>query len=70
MRVTPIHFLVVMLKHQFLQMVKFRFESLQIDSGYRVWPRKHRLGIWINANVYLFMWMNSKGSIKHLVIFL
>ncbi len=30
----------------------------------------YRLGIWINVNVYLFMWINSKSSIKHLVVLL
>jgi hypothetical protein len=51
-------------------MVKFCFESLQMDSMYGVWPRMYRLGIWINVNVYLFMWINSKGSIEHLVVLL
>jgi hypothetical protein len=51
-------------------MVKFLFESLQMDSRYRVLPRMHRLGIWINVNVDLFVWINSKSSIKHLIFFL
>ncbi len=51
-------------------MVKFHFESLQMDLRYGVWSRMHRLGIWINVNVYLFMLTNSKGPIKHLVVFL
>jgi hypothetical protein len=51
-------------------MVEFHFESLQMDLMYRVWPRMHRLGIWINVNMYLFMWINSKSSIKHLVFLL
>jgi hypothetical protein len=51
-------------------MVKFHFESLQIDSRYRMWPRMYRFDIWINVNVYLFMWINSKGSIKDLDVFL
>jgi hypothetical protein len=66
----PIHFLVVMLEHQFNKIVEFHFESLQMDSRYRVWPRMHRLGIWINVNVYFLMWINSKGSIELLVVFL
>jgi hypothetical protein len=32
-------------------MVKFLFESLQMDLRYRVWSRMYRLGIWINVNV-------------------
>ena len=28
----------------------------------------YRLGIWINVNVYLFVWINSKSSIKHLIL--
>jgi hypothetical protein len=51
-------------------MAKFHFESLHMDSRYWVWPRMHRLGIWINVNVYLFMWVNSKSSTKHLVVVL
>jgi hypothetical protein len=51
-------------------MVDFCFESLQIDLRYGVWPGMHRLGIWINANVYLFVWINSKSSIKYLVVLL
>ncbi len=47
-------------------MVKFFFESLQMDSRYRVWPRLYMLGIWINVNVQLFVWINSKSSIEHL----
>jgi hypothetical protein len=42
----------------------------KMDSGYWVRPRIHRLGIWIIANVYLFMWINVKSSIKHLVVLL
>ena len=34
-------------------MVEYLFESLQMDLRYRVWPRMHRLGIWINVHVYL-----------------
>jgi hypothetical protein len=48
----------------------FCFESFQMDSRYRVWPRMYRLGIWINVNVYLFVWINSKSSIEHFVVFL
>jgi hypothetical protein len=70
MRVTPIYSLVVMLKHQFFKMIDFHFESLQMGLRYGVRPRMHRLGIWINVNVYCFMWINSKASIKHLVVFL
>jgi hypothetical protein len=51
-------------------MVEFLFESLQKDLRYRVWPRINRLGIWINVNVYLFVWIKSKSSIKHLIVFL
>jgi hypothetical protein len=51
-------------------MVKFLFESLQMDSRYNVWPRMYRLGIWINVNMYLFVWLNSKSSIEHLLVFL
>jgi hypothetical protein len=51
-------------------MVEFLFESLQMDSRYRVWPRMNRLGIWINVNVYLFLLINSKSSIKHLIVVL
>jgi hypothetical protein len=51
-------------------MVKFLFESFQMNSIYRVWPIMYRLGIWINVNVYLFMWINTKSSIEHLIILL
>jgi hypothetical protein len=51
-------------------MVEFLFESLQMDSRYRIWPSMYRLGIWVNANVYHFVWINSKSSIKHLIVFL
>ncbi len=51
-------------------MVKFLFESFQMDSMYRVWLIMYRLGIWINVNVYLFMWINTKSSIKHLIVLL
>jgi hypothetical protein len=51
-------------------MVKFLFESLQMDSRYSVWPRMYRLGIWINVNVYLCVWINSKSSIKNLIVLL
>jgi hypothetical protein len=51
-------------------MVEFLFESLQMNLRYRIWPRMFRLGIWINVNVYLLVWINSKSSIKHLVVFL
>jgi hypothetical protein len=51
-------------------MVEFLFESLQINLRYRVWPRMYRLGIWINVNVYLFMWINYESSIEHLIVFL
>ncbi len=46
------------------------FESIQMDSRYRVWSRMYRLGIWINVNVYLFVWINSKSSIKYPIVFL
>jgi hypothetical protein len=36
-------------------MVELLFESLQMDSRYRVRHRMHRLGIWINVKVYLFV---------------
>jgi hypothetical protein len=49
-------------------MVKFLLESFQMDLRYRVWPRMYRLGIWINVNVYLFVWINSKSSTKHLLL--
>jgi hypothetical protein len=49
-------------------MVEFCFESLQMDLRYLVRPRMHRLGNWIN--VYLFMWINAKSSVKHLFVFL
>jgi hypothetical protein len=51
-------------------MVKFLVESLQMNSRYRVWSRMYRLGIWVNVNVYLFVWINSKSSIEHLIVFL
>jgi hypothetical protein len=51
-------------------MVELLFESLQMDSRYRIWPRMYRLGIWINVNEYLFVWINSKSSIEHLIVFL
>jgi hypothetical protein len=51
-------------------MVKFLFEGLQMYSRYRIWPRMYRLGILVNVNVYLFVWINSKSSIKHLIILL
>jgi hypothetical protein len=41
-----------------------------MDSRYRIWPRMYRLGIWINVNVYLLMWINSNSSIEHLIVFL
>jgi hypothetical protein len=50
-------------------MVKFCLESLQKNLRYGVWPRMYRL-VWINVNVYLFMWINSKGSIEHVVVLL
>jgi hypothetical protein len=50
-------------------MAEFFFESLQMDLRSRAWPRMYRLGIWINVNVYLFVWVNSKSSIEHLFIF-
>jgi hypothetical protein len=51
-------------------MVEFCFEGRQMDLRYGVWPRMHRLGIWINVNVYLLIWINFKGFIEHLVILL
>jgi hypothetical protein len=51
-------------------MVKFSFESLQMDSRYLKRPRMHRLGIWINVNVNLFMWINPNSSIEYLLVFL
>jgi hypothetical protein len=51
-------------------MVEFHFESLQMDSKYWIRPRIYRLGIWINVNVYLFMWIIIKSSIKHLFFLL
>jgi hypothetical protein len=51
-------------------MFEFLFESLQMDSKYRIWPRMYWLGIWINVNAYVFVWINSKSSIKHLIVFL
>ncbi len=45
-------------------MVKLLFESLQMDSRYWVRHRMHRLGIWINVNVYPFIWINVKSFIK------
>jgi hypothetical protein len=51
-------------------MIKFCFESLELDSRYWIRLRMHRLGIWINVNVYLFMWIDAKSSIKHLVVLL
>jgi hypothetical protein len=30
----------------------------------------HRLGIWVNVNVYLLVWTNAKSSIEHLFVFL
>jgi hypothetical protein len=49
-------------------MVQFLFESLQMDSRYRVWPRMYRFGSWVNVNVYLFVWINSKSCIDHLIV--
>jgi hypothetical protein len=40
-------------------MVKIHFESLQIDSRHLIKPRMHRLGIWINVNVYLFFYVDK-----------
>jgi hypothetical protein len=40
-----------------------------MDSRYWERPRMCRLDIWINVNVYLFMWINTKSSIKHLFVF-
>jgi hypothetical protein len=51
-------------------MVEFLFESLQKDLRYRIWPRMYWLGIWINVNVHLCVWINSKSSIEHLVVLL
>jgi hypothetical protein len=59
-------------------MVEYLFEILQMNSRcrvwpdlrYRLWPRMYRLGIWVNVNVYLFVWINSKSSIEHLIVFL
>ncbi len=41
-------------------MVKFHFESSQIDSRYLIKPRMHRLGIWIYVNVYLFLYVDRR----------
>jgi hypothetical protein len=51
-------------------MVEFHFESLQMNSRYWIRPRMHRLGIWINVDVYFVVWINAKSSIKDLVILL
>ncbi len=51
-------------------MVKFRLESLHMDLRYWVRSRMHRLGVWINVNMYLFVWINAKSSIEHLFVFL
>jgi hypothetical protein len=37
---------------------------------YWIRPRVHRLGIWVNANVYLLVKINTKSSIEHLFVFL
>ncbi len=50
-------------------MVEFLFEHLQMDLRYGICPRMYRLGVWVNVNVYLFVWINSKSSIEHLIIF-
>ncbi len=50
--------------------VVFPFESLQMDSRYWMRHNMHRLGIWINVNVYLIMWINVKSFIKHLSVLL
>ncbi len=42
--------------------VVFLYESLQMDSRYWVRHEIHRLGIWINVNVYLFMWITLRVS--------
>ncbi len=46
------------------------FLSLQIDLRHWVRRRMHRLGIWINVNVYLYMWIYFKSFIKHLFVLL
>jgi hypothetical protein len=70
MRVMFIHFLVALLEHLSNKMAGFLFESLQMDSRYRIWPRMYRLGIWVSINVYLFVWINSKSTFEHLIVFL
>ncbi len=50
--------------------VVFSFESLQMDLRYWMRHKMHRLGIWINVNVYLFMWISLKVFIKHLFVLL
>ncbi len=39
-----------------------------MDLRYWVRHKMHRLGIWINVNVYLLMWVNLKSFIKHLFV--
>ncbi len=52
------------------KMVELCFESLQMDSRYWVRYKMHRLGIWIDVKVYLFMWIYVKSFIKHLFVLL
>jgi hypothetical protein len=70
MRVMPIHSIVVVLSHQVQQYGQTPFENLQMDLRYWVRHKMHRLGIWMNVNMYLFMWMYVKSFIKHIFVFL
>ena len=45
----------------------FPFESRQIDSRYWMRHKMHKLGIWINVNVYLFIWINVQTYFCSLV---
>jgi hypothetical protein len=47
-------------------MVKFHFQSLQMDLRYWIRQRVHMLGIWVNVEVYRLVWINAKSSIEHL----
>ncbi len=50
------------------KMVELLFESLQMDLRYWVRYKMHRLGIWVNVKVYLFMWIYIKSFVKHLFV--
>jgi hypothetical protein len=51
-------------------MVELLLKSPQMDLRYCLRHRINRLGIWINVNVYPFLWINVKSFIEHLFVFL